>query len=200
MFLRQNCLCLCWFQQSARVPGELTWVHTICGESPKTFPQGEIMHSRPALVVVIIPKCTSATTTKELGKNKFYYSHVLGGHTAHQQRERKLRPGVLSLLGSRVACLGFLGFPLYWWILTYEWVLKSENEKWAHSRGSVLWVTQCLLKETSWMGYSLSSCIAGNIFELDVFEMGASAIKSLMSCIYIRNRKVNFQAFRLHYT
>lgn len=52
-------------------------------------------------------------------------------------------------------------------------------------------------KRVGWPG-SLPNCVAGSLFQMDVFEADASAIKSLMSGTYITIRKTNCQVLRLH--
>lgn len=78
------------------------------------------------VVLITNARCTSATTVRELWKNKVYNSQVLRvhgmakGHTARslgRERgvgEREQGPGALLLLGLRMACLGFSGFTLCW--------------------------------------------------------------------------------------
>lgn len=77
----------------------------------------------PALVVLImIVKHTSAENHQRTLKNKVYYSQVLEStrhaqepHRAIMGKERGIEcgPGILSLFGLRVGCIGFLRFTLY---------------------------------------------------------------------------------------
>ena len=52
---------------------------------------------------------------------------------------------------------------------------------------------------TSWVGQPgpLSPCVAGNMSEVEFFEVDALAIKSLMSGTYITIKKANCQALTL---
>lgn len=61
----------------------------------------------------------SATTVRELWKTKIYYLEILNGPQytkAHTVRGpvKECTPGALSLLMSRMGCLGFHRLALYW--------------------------------------------------------------------------------------
>ena len=87
-------------------------------EPPRVSPTGGSVVAGLILVVLMIARDTSATTFRELWKNKAYCSQVLVGAwhawvTQQSCGDRQHRPGLLPLLESRVGSLGFHRFILY---------------------------------------------------------------------------------------
>ena len=62
------------------------------------------------VVPITTARCTSATTVKELWRNKVYNSLRIHGEVLEGERTRILDS---AFIGLRVACLGFCGFTFY---------------------------------------------------------------------------------------
>lgn len=87
------------------------------------FPSGRQYCSWTKLVILIIITGYSGKNHQGTLRNEIYYTYVLEGkghtqsHTAkswgRRKRERDFRSWALSLLGSKVGCLGFCWFTLY---------------------------------------------------------------------------------------
>ena len=164
------------------------------------------------VVLIMIARSTSATIITEPCKDQVYYSQVLEGkwhawgHAAvlwvERQRQRAWI-GVLPLLGSRG------GVPVVLWVLSllvslkHKWELKHGMGKASgQPNGQLSRSTRASSKEElhGWGSLVLYLVVqlAMCFFEMNLFEVDSSAIKSLMSGNYITINKANCQAYRLH--
>ena len=93
----------------------LTWaLQTL----PPTLHQGRFVAGQALVVLTTIARCTSATSSRELGRNKLYYSRVLEGtgtSRAHRDagRERESRALGSTFIEVEAGGLGSHGFTLY---------------------------------------------------------------------------------------
>lgn len=105
------------------MPKALTWATILVVNPLRHFPAWANVVAGPTLVnLIMIVKHISAENHQRTLKNKVYYSQVLEStwhaqepHRGIMGKERGIEcgPGVQSLFGLRVGCIGFRRFTLY---------------------------------------------------------------------------------------
>lgn len=120
-----------------------------------------------ALVVLMIARCTSATAIRAFWKKTRFISQKSGRYRPYSGPNSKVlvrvnKLGVLPLLRSKMGCIEFHGFILYWWILNIRSEIKVCEGK---GKLTVLSSNQSSLKTKQnkkvlqgWNGLALYFC------------------------------------------